>query len=33
LQTLDIHSSCSAPLAVGDEFGGMRLKKYIAEPL
>ena len=33
LQSLDVHTSCSAPLAVGDEFGGVRLKKYIAEPL
>jgi hypothetical protein len=32
LQSLDVHTSCSAPLAVGNEFGGMRLKKFIAEP-
>ena len=31
LQSLDIHTSCSAPLAVGDQFGGVVLKTFIPE--
>jgi len=31
LQSLTIHTSCSQPLAVGDRFGSMVLKKFIPE--
>jgi hypothetical protein len=32
LQQISVHTSCSEPLNFGDEFGGLRLKGFIAEP-
>ena len=31
LQSLDVHTSCSAPLAIGDQFGGVILRTYVPE--
>ena len=31
LQTIKFHTSCSQPLALGDEFGGVQLVGFIGE--
>ena len=30
-QVMDIHTSCSAPLAVGDQFGSLKLVRFVPQ--